>query len=99
MPNLVNSGKDLVILEGKNYPALRFLKVVPGFWPACAMGVKNLPVISFKNCEVFYGPLFFTSHSRTKTPPEEIPAGDFPQSGAFGIVLLVVQKYKRDTQL
>ncbi len=37
-----------------------------------------------------------------KPPPEEIQAGDFPQSGAFGIVLLspsgsrrFVQKYKR----
>jgi len=31
----------------------------------------------------FYGPLFFTSHSRRKTPPEEIQAGDFSYFWSF----------------
>jgi|GEM_PF-3687942 len=32
------------------------------------------------------------SHSRGKTPPEEIQAGDFPQSGAFGRTLFPDEK-------
>jgi len=50
-----------------------------GAWFYCGVcdGCKKHTGEKFKKLRNFYGPLFFTSHSQRKTPPEEIQAGGF----------------------